>query len=458
MNTNESPHLHPTSVTRILAERALGLSVALAPANVRLLIKQCLLDWIGVTIVGAHEPVTHILREELSHQGGPQQATIIGDSGRLPTYHAVLLNGTASHALDYDDVNHAIPGHPSAPIIPAILALAEDIGASGTEFMDAFLAGYETSCRIGQLVAPSHYEKGFHATATIGGFGAAAACAKLLRLNAQQTTYALGIAATRGAGLKSMFGTSCKPLHAGQTALTGLMAASLARRGLDSREDALECAQGFAATYSSDFNPKNALSEPAGGFHILSNLFKYHASCFETQAAIECGIQLRRQYGIESKKIKNVLLHANTSCNKICNIEKPKTALETKFSLRLASAFALAGIETASPAVYNETNAAAPELVNLRDKVKVMFTQDLHLSESHMSVELIDGQHLEAQHDSGIPETDIAAQGSRLEAKFHALVAPFLSEERVTRILQVISELDALRSMSDLTKWCATDK
>jgi 2-methylcitrate dehydratase PrpD len=324
--------------------------------------------------------------------------------------------------------------------------------------MDAFLAGYETSCRIGQLVAHSHYDRGFHATATIGGFGAAVASAKLLKLDVRQTTNAMGIAATRAAGLKSMFGTSCKPLHAGQAALTGLMAASLAKRGFDSREDALECPQGFAATYSSDFNPDKALREPTGGFHILANLFKYHASCFETQAAIECGIRLRRQHAIESSKIRGVVLRVNTACNKICNIEKPKTALETKFSLRLASAFALAGIETASPSVYSEATATAPELVSLRDKVKVVLTPELRLGESQMSVELVDGQHFDTRHNAGVPETDIAAQGLRLEAKFRALVAPFLSEERMTHILQTINGLDALGGISELTRWCVSDK
>ncbi len=458
MSTNEAPETENMPVTRIIAEKALGISALSAPVNVRLLIKQCLLDWIGVAIVGARDPLTRILREELSRQGGKPRATLIGEKTRLPIYHAVLLNGTASHALDYDDVNHAIPGHPSVPIIPAILALAEDKGASGTEFMDAFLAGYETSCRIGQLVAPGHYDRGFHATATIGGFGAAAGCARLLKLDARQTSYALGIAASRSAGLKSMFGTSCKPLQAGQAALTGLMAADLAGLGFDSREDALECKQGFAAAYSNDFHPDKALAEPEGGFYIFGNLFKYNASCFETQSTLECGIRLRRQYAIDSSKIKTIVLRVNPACDKICNIEKPKTALEAKFSLKLASAFALAGIETANPGVYNEANATNPDLVSLRDKVTVVLTPELNLSEAQMRVELQSGQSFETRHDSGIPEADVAAQGLRLEAKFRALVAPFLSEKRIIHILKAISELETLKTISELTRWWSTDK
>lgn len=175
-------------ITRILAERALVSRTT--PVNVRLLIKQCVLDWIGVTLAGAHDRLTQILLNELLSQGGRPQATIIGHSSKMPTHHAALLNGTASHALDYDDVNFAIPGHSSAPILPAVLALAEIRGSTGTEFMDAFLAGYETACRIGLLVAPGHYAHGFHATATIGSFGAATACAKLVRVDARTTAHA----------------------------------------------------------------------------------------------------------------------------------------------------------------------------------------------------------------------------------------------------------------------------
>jgi 2-methylcitrate dehydratase PrpD len=440
VSTNDSLLKENTPVTRLVAEKALETSAA-APPDIRRLIKQCLLDWIGVGLAGAREPLTRILRQELSRQGGRARATLIGERRKLPVYSAALLNGTASHALDYDDVNHAIPGHPSVPIIAALLALAEDIGTGGKEFMDAFLAGYETACRIGQLVDPGHYEKGFHATATIGGFGAAAACARLLNLDVRQTTYALGIAASRCGGLKSMFGTSCKPLQAGQAAQTGLLASCLAKEGFDSREDALECLQGFAAAYSEDFHPDKALAAPPGGFYILANLFKYNASCFETQAALECGHRLRRLHSIDINRIKSVELRVNPRCDKICNIQKPQTGLEAKFSLKLTTSFALAGIDTASPAVFTEANANAPALVALRDKVHVVLSPELETSENQMRIELIDGRHLEIKHNAGLPETDIAAQGLRLEAKFRALTAPLLPDESVTRILQLVNNL-----------------
>ncbi len=181
---------------------------------------------------------------------------------RLPPLAAALVNGSASHALDFDDVNMAMPGHPSVAILPGLLALAEERGASGAEILAAFVAGYELQCRLGRTIAPGHYDGlGFHATATVGSFGAAAACAHLLGLDAAATATALGIAATQAAGLKSMFGTMCKPLHAGKAASNGLLAAKLASRGFTSRADALECAQGFARTHSADFVPERAFTD-----------------------------------------------------------------------------------------------------------------------------------------------------------------------------------------------------
>ena len=138
--------------------------------------------------------------------------------------NAALVNGTASHALDFDDVNMAILGHPTVAVLPGLLALAEETGATQREILVAFVAGYDVACRTGALMSPSHYGHGFHATATVGSIGAAAACARLLRLDAEATATAYGIAATMASGLKSMFGTMCKPLHAGRAAQNGLQA------------------------------------------------------------------------------------------------------------------------------------------------------------------------------------------------------------------------------------------
>src|SRR5262249_51517142 len=243
------------------------------PQDVRALARQCVLDWLAVTLAGSRDELARILVDEAAEQGGKPAATLVGFTLRAPTQQAALVNGTVSHALDYDDVNLTMTGNPTVPLVASLLALGEARGASGRDFIAAFVAGYETICRVGTLVAPGHYGRGFHATATVGSFGAAAACAHLLGLDADKTATALGIAGTQAAGLKWMFGTMCKPLHAGKAAQNGLIGATLAARGFTSRGDVLECAQGFAATQSPDFHPDRALDDPPHGYHLRDNLF-----------------------------------------------------------------------------------------------------------------------------------------------------------------------------------------
>src|SRR3984893_16497001 len=216
---------------------------------------------------------------------------------------------------------------------------------------------------------PGHYTRGFHATGTLGSFGAAAACAHLLGLDADKTAIALGIAGTQAAGLKSMFGTMCKPLHAGKAAQNGLIGATLAARSFTSRDDVLECPQGFAATQSPDFHPDRALAEPPHGYHLRDNLFKYHAACYLTHAPIECGRKIRTEHRIEPSAIREVVLRVDAGASKVCHILAPGTGLEAKFSLRLMSALALSGVDTAGLETYSEAVARDPANVALRDKV-----------------------------------------------------------------------------------------
>jgi 2-methylcitrate dehydratase PrpD len=226
-----------THLTRILAEQASAMTYDALPEPVRALARQCVLDYYGVALAGADDPLAKMLLDELSEAGGAAQASVIGHTARLPALSAALVNGAIGHALDYDDVNLAMPGHPSVAILPALIALAEQRRSSGQEIIAAFVAGYETACRIGMALRPGHYDRGFHATGTVGCFGAAAACAHLLGLDAEATARALGIAGTQAAGLKSQFGTMCKPFHAGKASQSGLLAARLAARGFSSRPD-----------------------------------------------------------------------------------------------------------------------------------------------------------------------------------------------------------------------------
>ena len=442
-------------LTKALAVRGTNLRYEEIPDPVREVARQCVLDYLGCAVAGAGDPLVGMLLDETAEAGGAAQAAIVARPQRLPAPAAALVNGAAGHALDYDDVNIAMPGHPSVAVLPGLLALAEPRRSSGPEVLTAFVAGYETACRVGMALQPGHYAQGFHATATVGCLGAAAACARLLGLDPEQTATALGIAGTQAAGLKSEFGTMCKPFHAGKAAQNGLLAARLAARGFSSRTDLVECVQGFAATHSPDFSPAAALATPAGGFHILANLFKYHAACYFTHAPIECARAVCRESGLTPDRISAVTMRIDAGMDRVCNIANPVDGLQSKFSLRQTVAMALAGVDTASLAAYGETTARDPSLIALREHIAIDFQQNWPQTVAELEVELADGRRVAARHDSGIPAADIAEQGRRLAAKFDSLVEPVMGGARARELRGTIADLDALRDIGALTRLAA---
>lgn len=445
-----------TEVTRTLARMASGLAIDDIDDDARAVARQCLLDWFGVTIAGASEPCTRLVAEEAEDQGGHPQATLVGLGRKLASRQAALVNGTASHAHDYDDVNMTLSGHATVAVAGGLLALAEKTGASGAEVLTAFVAGYETACRVGALVMPGHYAMGFHSTATAGTFGAAAACGRLLGLDEERMARAFGIAGTMAAGLKSQFGTDCKPFHAGRATEAGLLAATMASRGFSSRGDILDCAQGFADTHSKHFNPEAATGPaPGGGFHVRNNLFKYHAACYLTHAGIECGTRLRTGETLDPADIVSATLRVEKGADRVCNIPAPKTGLETKFSLRMTAAFALAGIDTAGMASYNEANATDARLNAIREKVCVDLVSGVPSTWSEIVIETRDGRRLSAEHDSGIPADDVAAQGDRIAHKFDMLAGPVIGGNRAGALKAAVMAIEDQPSVVDLMQLAA---
>jgi 2-methylcitrate dehydratase PrpD len=445
-----------TDLTRGLAARASALGYQDLPAPAREIARQCILDYLGVALAGAGDPLVRILLDEMAEAGGSAQASVIGHRARLPALSAALVNGAAAHALDYDDVHMAMPGHPSVAILPGLLALAELKGSSGREVITAFAAGYETACRIGAALQPGHYNLGFHATGTVGCFGAAAACARLLGLDAEATATALGIAGTQAAGLKSQFGTMCKPFHAGKAAQNGLLAARLAARGFSSRTDIVECVQGFALTHGPDFAPEAALATPEGGFHLLANLFKYHAACYFTHAPIECARRLREEHCLRPDRVARITLRLDASCDRVCNIAVPLDGLQSKFSLRQTVAMALSGVDTASLGAYSAETAHDPVLVGLRERVSFDWQEGWAQTLCEVDLDLVDGERLTMRHDAGIPAADIAGQGRRLAAKFDALAEPVLGAPRTRELRQMVAGLDDLGEFGRLARLAAT--
>src|SRR4051794_39412885 len=344
--------------TAEVAEQVAATTFEALPDDVVEVARQCIIDWFGVTVAGSREPVTCILLDDLRDQGlGTAGVTVVGHASRLPQLEAAIVNGTASPALDYDDVNEAMVGPPTVPILAGLLALAESRHAHGRDVITAFVAGYEAECRIGRAVGVEHYQRGFHATGTVGTFGAAAACARLLGLDAATTAVALGVAGAQAAGLKSLFGTMGKPLHAGKASSNGLLAARLAARGFTATAEVLETEQGFGEAAAGGIDDERGRREPRATWHLRDNLFKYHAACFQTHSSIEGLRRLRDLEGLTVDDVDRVVVHADPMQLRMCAIAEPLTGLQVKFSLRHTAALVLSGRDTAAIATYTDENA-----------------------------------------------------------------------------------------------------
>ena len=438
------------SATSALAAYSSQLKYADLPAPVREFAKHCLLDWMGVAIAGSRDETGVLVLAEAREQGGAPQATVVGYGDKTSMMQAALVNGTFSHALDYDDVNGALTGHPTVPVAPVVLALAQWHGLSGQAVIEAFVAGVEVECRIGRLLTEDHYERGFHATGTIGTIGAAAAAARLLGLDAQRTAVAFGIAATQSAGLKSMFGTMCKPLHAGKAAANGLYAASMAARGFSARADVLECDQGFTATHTGSTDEAGALNELGVEFLTSNTLFKYHAACYGTHATIKAARRIRDTHALSPANIKGYEVKVPLSNLRMCDIVAPTTGLQAKFSLRMTAAMALAGENTAAIDNYSEATCQNPELVALTNVATVVGDARQGKFQAEVTVRTNDGVVYRESADAGVPEADLERQAMRLREKFDALVTPIVGAKKGARLAAALLDLDAADNAGQL--------
>ena len=434
--------------TMRLAQRLTGTHYQELPPQVVELAKQCIIDFIGVTIAGADEPLVQLLRTDQAETGGQAQATLIGGGGRVSADQAALINGSSGHAHDYDDVNSAMFGHPTIPVAPAAMALAEYLEKSGLDLIQAFAKGVDAECLAGRFIGPSHYGRGWHATGTLGALGAAAASASLYSLSAEATAQAIGIAATQAAGLKSQFGTMCKPLHAGHAAATGLVSARLASRGFTSRTDMLETEQGLAATQSDAPNPEAFARSLSEETFLTGTCFKYHAACYLTHSSIEAMRELIAQHHLGPEDVRGIEITVNQGHFGVCNIQSPSTGLEAKFSLKFTAAMVLAGIDTSSIDVFTDQLTQRKDLIDISNRVKVIAWPEPR-AETRVVVETAYGA-LSSEKNVGIPSTDLPGQRRKLEAKFHALVDPRLGAEAANEILAICDSLENVKSLNRL--------
>ncbi len=439
------------SVTSFLAQSATQYEYDALPPHVTRVAQSCILDWLGVTIAAVNEPTVAAVRDTLSGTGN---STLVGSDQTATPLAAARINGTAGHVLDYDDVHADFGGHPTVPVLPGVLALAESHGLNGRDLITAFVAGLETEARINPIVAPSHYAMGFHTTASIGIFGAAAGAARLLSLNPEQTEHALGLASLSASGLKSGFGTWGKSLQVGHAAYEGTIAAILAGKGAVGPAGGIECEQGFARTHSTEQDFAAALQPVGSPWHTKDVLFKYHASCYGTHSSIESLLRLREQAG--TTDVSGIDLAISPGLVGMCTQVDVTTPLQAKFSLAFTSALAWARGSVAR-------EDFAPDVVGdgaLQTLASKVTTTPKSKRESHLTdvrVHLANGTTLREEIDMSIavPAAQVEVQWDKLAAKFHSLVDPVLGADRASQIVEAVanlSDIDNVAALMALTK------
>ncbi|MEE8286670.1 MAG: MmgE/PrpD family protein [Gammaproteobacteria bacterium] len=328
------------ALTSALGQFIADLSSNRVPDEAVRIARMGFIDCIGTMIVGRNEPCAQILKGVLAPGTGP--ATLYFSGEQSPGPEAGWINGTAAHALDYDDVS--LRGHPSTVLVPAILAEAEVLGASGRDMLIAYIAGYETWAELVRRDVPMYHQKGFHPTGIFGAVGAAAACAKLRKLDANHTAIAIAIGASQSSGIMSNFGTMTKPFHAGKAAHSGIMAARLAEAGLTANTDALEHPQGFLSAVSPENNPDRAGDGELGEDwaiirHGLS--IKKYPACYGTHRAIDAMLDLVEAHQVKPEDVRKVSVHFSSLTSNVLRNRQPDTGLAAKFSMEFAMASGL---------------------------------------------------------------------------------------------------------------------
>ena len=297
-------------------------------------------DCVGVMIAGRSEPPSRLLRAALAPP--PGEATLLFGAGTAPAAEAAWINATAAHALDFDDV--AQRGHPSTVLVPAILAVAQAIGATGRQMVLAYAAGYETWAELVRRDADAHHSKGWHPTGILGAIGAAAACASLRGLSAEQAAHAIALGASQSAGIMANFGTMTKPFHAGRAAHAGVVSARLAASGFTAALDALEHPQGFLAAVSPAGRIDVDSPVEAGRVWKLSKdglSVKKYPLCFCTHRALDGMLDLLKENPLDPARVARVNVSTSRRNTIILRNHRPQTGLEAKFSMEFAMACAL---------------------------------------------------------------------------------------------------------------------
>ena len=414
---------------------------------------RALLNWAGCAIGASRHPTVGRALAAIAPFAGARQATVLGRGDELDVPHAALLNGMASHTFDFDDTHLRTVIHPAGPVASAIMALAEYEPTAGPAFIDAFVVGVEVECRIGNAVYPSHYDVGWHITGTAGVFGAAAAAGRLLDLDEQRMTYALGIAATTSSGLREMFGSMCKPLHPGWAAKNGLYAAFLAREGFTSAAQPIEGRRGFANVLATERDYAQITERLGETWELLENTYKPFACGIVIHPVIDGVIQLRNEHTLKAADVASIAVDVHPLVLELTGKPRPQVGLEGKFSVYHSAAVAIID-GAAGETQYSDARVRDPEVVALRDRVKATVDRALHEDAGRIRITLRDGRVLERFVEHAIGSLARPMTDAGLEDKFRGLVIPVLGEPAAARLLDALWRLDSSEEVAALPPLC----
>ena len=399
------------------------------------------MDWLSVAVVAREAPVSTILLEEALEEGGHPQASIIAHPHKVSAPQAARVNGTMSHAFDYDDTLLDFMGHPTASIMPALAALSEARRLSGKQMLSAYLVGLQAGVDIAQSTGPEHYQKGFHGTATIGRLAATAACAHLLGLSVAQTINALGIAGTECGGLRRSFGTMAKPYHAGMAAEGGVKAALFAERGFSAGQEILEGQFGFFdAMHGQDNTVVTQREEAVHPVELLSP--KIHAACHCTHAPIEIMQSIADNLNLDADDIESVLVNCSQVSFDNANVTNPKSGLEGKFSINYSMANALIRNDTGLKG-YTDDMVSAPEVRALMKRIKV------EVDDAHRDADLTTTCHFKLRSGETISRTlnpveqapSLSSKREQILRKFDSLCSMVYDKTHVEALRNIIERL-----------------